>query len=357
MRVGPSAQALASAASWGCKVSSWLGATLLADDIPATGRVSAVAAQQVPEVLRLQVPRFSVENGRTVDWKPTEPDSPLARYGQQLVVTIIADGIETRIGRFQVSDWTEQGDVIVVEAAGLLQFAADDRLVKRLSPRDGGTLKSEFDRILPNYLSAVFDPGLTDRACPKGMEWEEDRLAALYSIADAWPARIRTDAWGQVLVLPPLPDSATPVVTLTDGERGTVISAPQSDTRQGAYNMVVARSSANGVNVSATASVRSGPMSVSGEYRPVPRFFSSPNLLTAAQCQRAADAMLADALRPAAIRRVSMAPDPRIELDDCVELIVDKGLPSQDRKWGFVVGYDLPLTVADGEGQLEVATF
>lgn len=357
MRSGPSAKILASASSWGCRVSSWLGARLLADDIPATGRVASVAAQEVPERVQLRVPRFSVQGERTVDWKPSAPDSPLARYGQQLVVTIVADGQETRIGRYQITDWAEEDDHISVEASGLLQFAADDRLLKRLSPRDGGTLRSEFDRLLPNYLTAVFDVGLLDRPCPKGMEWEEDRLDALYSISDAWPARVRTDPWGQIQVLPPLPDSGTPVVSLTDGEDGTLISAYQSDTRQGAYNMVVARSSADGVNVSATASVRSGPMSVSGEYRPVPRFFSSPVLLTANQCQRAAEAMLASSLRTAAVRRVRMAPDPRIDLDDCVELISDKGLPTQTREWGFVVGYDLPLSVTDGDARLDVAIF
>ena len=34
MRVGPSERVLASAASWGCRVSSWLGSTLLAGDVP-----------------------------------------------------------------------------------------------------------------------------------------------------------------------------------------------------------------------------------------------------------------------------------------------------------------------------------
>lgn len=339
-------------------MSSWLGGTLLEEAIPVVrGRVFAKAGQRVPEGLQFSVPRFTVENGRTVDWKPTTTDSPLARFGQVLDCTLQVADVEARIGRYLITDWREWAGQIEVTATGLLQTAADDRLTAPMAPRDEGTLQSEFLRLLPPYMTAVFDPALVDRAVPKSMEWKEDRIAALYEIAEAWPARIRTNPWGQVVVLPPLPESSAPVVSLSDGEGGTVVSAPPSDTRQGAYNMVVARSSADGVDAQAIASVLSGPMAPTGDYRPVPMFFSSPLLPTEEACLAAAQTMLANAVRPSRTLQVEMAPDPRLDLDDAVEVITDRGTPTEQREWGYVIGYELPLTVGSGSGRVDVAIF
>lgn len=357
MRAGPSSTVLASASSWGCRVASWLGGVVLADDIPATGRATVNTQQQIPEHLELTVPRFSVENNRRVDWLPTDPRSALARFGQQLDVTIVADGMDIRIGRYLITDWSDGGDTVEITAEGVLQSAADDRLTSPTAPRSDGTLKSEFLRLLPPYMTARFDPALVDRACPRAMEWSEDRLEALYEIADAWPARIRVDPWGQVVVLPPLPTSAVPVLSLTDGEGGTVVGAPISDSREGAYNMVVARSSQDGVNAQAIARVLSGPMKPDGDYRPVPKFYSSPLLDNTAQCLAAAQKLLADAVRPSRVLRVEMAPDPRVQEDDPVEIITGKGTPREQRSWGFVIGNELPLTPMDGAQRLDVAIF
>jgi len=59
--------------------------------------------------------------------------------------------------------------------------------------------------------------------------------------------------------------------------------------------------------------------------------------------------MLAGSLWPRRTVPVRLVPDPRIDLDDPVELWRDGA-----RDWGYVVGYDLPLTVADGEMRLDV---
>lgn len=398
MRVGPSASVLASAASWGCRVSSWLGGTLLSGDVPVlSGRVSGTTSQVVPERLELTVPPATVGAGRTVDWLPGDPGAPLARYGQVLDVTVSAGGVDARIGRYLITEWTEQdGGSIRVSASGLLQQAEGDRLVTATGPRDGGTLKSEFLRMLPAYISAQFANGLVDRAVPRTMEWDENRLDNLYKITDSWPARLRTDSWGQVQVLPPLPASASPVLTIRDGGSvitqvrvtsgdvfptddafptddefpgtvrtvdvpegpgGTLISAPTSDTRAGAYNVFVARSSADGVEAQGVARVQSGPMDPSGPYRPVPKFFASPLLLNAAQCVAAATTMRDESVRQSRIRKVTFAPDVRVDLDDAVEIITDYGTPRQRRDWGYVVGYDHPLTTDDGPSRADVAVF
>lgn len=357
MRSGVREGALQSAVSWGAMVSSWLGGTVVADSVPVlSGRVSWSVKNRVTSTLRMKVPRTSVEDGRTRDWRPSNPRDPLARYGQTLDVSLVVDGVLIRLGRFLITDWSDNDDgSIDVTGAGQLRFAADDRLTEATAPRDDGTLKSEFVRLTPGYMSAQFAPSLVDRACPKTMEWDEDRLAALYEIADAWPARLREDSWGGITVLPPLPEVPVPVVTLSDGENGTVVSASTSDTRDGAYNVFVVRSSKDGVDAQAIAEVTDGPMNASGDYRPVPKFFSSPLFENAAQCLASAQTMRAESVRQSRVRQVTMAPDPRLELDDAVRLVVEKDSPTESDEWGYVVGVDLPLTVNDGPGRVDVA--
>lgn len=359
MRNGPSEAALATAAAYRPIVSSWLGGKVLADVVPVTrGKITWTVDQHVQADLRLTVAGVTVENGRWRYWRPSSPADPLARFGQVLDVSVLIAGVLVRLGRFQITDWSDNPDgSIALIGAGMLQAVSDDRLIEATGPRDGGTLRSEFSRLTPGYMSVQFAPSLVDRECPKAMEWPEDRLKALYEIADAWPARLREDSWGGITMLPPLADTPRPVVTLTDGEGGTVVGAPTSDTREGSYNVFVARSSADGVDAQAVVAVADGPMSPTGDYLPVPKFYASPLLLTDEQCRATATEMRNTSVRQSRIRKVEMAPDPRLELDDAVELWVDRGTPLELREWGYVIGVELPLTVADGAMRLDVATF
>lgn len=416
MRIGPSESVLAAAAQWETRVSSWLGSTLLAADVPVLGgRVSEIGSARVPGKVTFRVPASTVENGRTVDWLPRDPGAALARFGQVVDITIAVGGVDVRIGRFLIDGWDEEADgSIQVVALGMLKLAEDDRLLTATGPRDEGTLRSEFLRMLPGYMTAGFDPALVNRAVPRTMEWDENRLDNLYQIADAWPARIRTDAWGQVQVLPPLPEIAEPVLVLRDGDGeverrqiftddtfpgddffpsdpfpapdgfpvddrfpgsgdsfpgdalwaevrrtppGTLLSAPTSDSRAGAYNVFVARSSADGVEAQAVARVQGGPMDPNGPYRPVPKFWASPLLGNEAECLVAAITMRDESVRASRIRKVTFVPDPRIELDDPVGIVTGDGTSREFQEIGYVVAYDLPLTTSDGPGRADVAVF
>lgn len=346
---GPSSSVLASAAAWGSSMSSWLGPTMLMDQIPMlSGRVKSSVSSNVPDTLTCTIPRRIVVAGRTVDLLPQGPDAPLARYGQQLNVTLNAAGTPMRMGRFLIKDWDYDEDTISVTAPGLLQIPSDDRLLEPTGPRTGGTHKSEFVRLLPPGLSAQFSTALVDRPVPVTMQWDEDRLGALYDIADAWPAVLRMDPWGQVLVEPPPSEAGVPLLTLKDGVGGTVVRVPRKDSREGAANIMVVRSSADGVDASGVAVTTSGPMAVQ-TYNRVPQFYSSPLLLTDAQCQAVADAKLPAARRSASILAVEMAPDPRLELDDLIAVERD-GI----NEWGLIVGLDIPLTVTDGAMRVDV---
>lgn len=363
MRPGPPDTVLDGSCIWTSTITSWLGGTLLAAAVPlVSGHITAKAAQDVPEQLSFTVPRYAAPaTGQPVyDWRPGQDTGhPLARYGQELQVTTNVTSVvtgqtwSTRVGRFVITDWTDDdAGQISVSADGLLRRVVDDKLPSPIVPLSTGTLVSEARRLLPLGMGASFDSALVDRACPQSLSWSEDRRAALQSIADAWPALLRTDEWGQIKFKAPLPATPLPVVlALTDGARGTVVQAQRTDTRADSFNRVVARSSAStaSADVQGIAEQLTGPMSTSGPYGAVTKIWSSPLLNSQAAAQAAAQTMLANSLRPTRTIPLVLVPDPRIDLDDPVS-VTRLG----ETMYGWVTGYDLPLTVGDGAMHVDV---
>lgn len=361
MRDGPSSATLSGAAGWSPTASSWLDGTSLATSIPiASGKLTVAVGSQVPESLTFTVPAVD----GTTSWVPTSPTSPLARFGQAIDIGInvthpvTRETTWTRLGRFRVSDWSHDdvAGAVNVSCVGVLARVGEYRFLTPEVPRTGGTLASEFRRLMSPGIPVSIDSTLTDRACPKSFQWSQDRLDALYDIADAWPARLRTDQYGQILLLPPLPDVPTPVVELTDGENGTVVSAPRSDTRDKLSNVVVASSSSTDATaldpISQTARITTGPLAANDDgsgYGFVVEYLSSPLITTNAQAFAAAQTRLAASARPAVVRTVMCVPDPRIELDDAISVTRD-GVT----EWGWVIGYELPLTVDGGLMRIDV---
>lgn len=385
---GAPEEVLAGACTWSPRVTSWLGGRMLAELVPiSSGRITGDVGDDIIETLTLTVPRFAApRRGADVqDWRPQSTDHPLARYGQILDVAIVVSSVitgetwETRRGRFQIKDWADDdAGMITVKAESLLARARDDKMRALTSPI--GTFASEARRLLPAGMGASFDPRLTDRAVPASMSWAKDRLKNLQDIADAWPALLRIDPWGQVEFRSPLPVVPVPVLTLRDGRGGTLISAPRSDTRSGAYNDVIASTSATDkADVQGVASITSGPMSVNGDYGTVTKEWSSPLLENDRQAAAAAATMLANSTRPALAIPTRIAPDSRIQLDDPVQVLrgarghmevvaataerpehrlwVSDAVTESDtvdRRWGWVTAYDMPLTVSDGDMRVDV---
>ena len=351
---------VAGALTWEPVVSSWLGPQWLGDVPVAGGSVTWSTRREVPGSLELEVPR--VTDGPT-DWLPDGPAHPLAHFGQVLVVslrvsTLVSGRSETiPYGRFLIQKWEDAGGSVRVSGVSLSQRIVDDRFVSPTPTRSGGTFASEVRRIVPASLGVAVDPGLEDRLVP-AMSWDEDRMAATLELGKAWPARVREDMSGVVRYLPPL-EATSPVLTLTDGVGGTVVDAYPSGTREGVHNVVVARgqdSDDSGVPaIQAIAEQTTGPYSVH-TYGRVVRFFSSPLIGTTGAAANTATTLLADELRPASTLPVTMAPDPRVELDDLIEIRTDRGTV---RRWGFVSGIQVPLTPdSDMRADVEVvATF
>ncbi|WP_336627375.1 MULTISPECIES: hypothetical protein [unclassified Microbacterium] len=361
MRAGAPAEVLAGACLWRPRVTSWLGGRLLAAQVPILGgKVTAKTTDDVLEQLTLTVARMSAPEagGDVVDWRPTSTDAPLARFGQTLDVSIILTSVitgqvwETRIGRYQIKDWDDDdAGLITVKGESLIARPRDDKLRTLSSP--SGTFMSEVRRLLPPGMGVSFDTRLVDRTVPQSMSWSTDRWKNLTEIAAAWPALIRVDEWGQLVFRAPLPAVPVPVLTLRDGESGTLISAPRADSRADAYNLVIATSSStDAADVQGIAAVTAGPMSINGPYGAVVKEWSSPLLETQSQANASAATMLANSIRPAQSVPVTIAPDPRIQLDDAVAVLRGEDAPM----WGWVTGYEMPLTAKDGAMRIDVGT-
>lgn len=350
---------LAGACKWQARVTSWLGGRLLAAAIPITaGRASAKAGEDVAERLNLTLPRFApmVEGGDDFDWRPVATDHPLAKYGQELDVTLIITSVvtgavyEKRVGRYLLTDWSDDdAGTITVTGAGMKRRVKGAKLLVASSP--SGTFVSEARRMAPPGIGVSFDPALVDRSCPPGMAWSKDRLKNLQEIARAWPALLRTDEWGQLRFKAPLPPVPVPEFTISDGTFGTLISAPRADTREQSFNtVVVTATGGDGEDQQGVAQILSGPMSANGPYGVESKEWSSDLLETEAQANEAAQADLANSMRPAVVIPVRCVPDPRLTLDTPVAV---KRAGESD-VWGWVTAYDLPLTVGDGDMRIDV---
>ena len=346
--------ALAGALTWESTVSSWYGGRWLADVPVESGQVTWSTRSEVPGVLNLTVPRLAA--GR--DWSPGRDEAhPLARMGQELVVTLTVGSPVSgrswarRLGRFIIISTETVGGQVRVVARSLTQRMEDDRLTSPMPIRAAATLASEARRIVPPRLGLV-TTGLTYRAAPQ-ITWGESRIEALQEIAKAWPARLRETSEGQIALLPPLPTGPVPVVTLRDGEGGTVVGAPRTSTREGVYNRLVVRGTDSDDSGRPTVQVihdhTVGALATHGEYGTVTRFFSSPLITTYAAADATAQTMLADSLRPSTTLPVTLAPDPRLELDDPVRVITEDGDDT-----GFISGLTIPLTINDGDMRLDV---
>lgn len=327
------------------RVESWLGDQLLSDDVPVdSGTETGDRSMAVPERVTLKVPR----EADGIDWSSSADDAPLAANGQRLRIMLGLD-----IGGGQV-EWVQRGefvifssdaddDTVTVECYGLLWLVAEARLVSPYQP--SGTLVSTLRGLIEPALTVVVDAGLTDRAVPSGINYDEDRLGAVNELLDAWPAVAQVQPEGYLLVEPDTTPTVADLALVSTGNQAVVITRTGSSTREGFFNVVVARgTAADGGQVQGVAyDSSSGPRRYGGEMNalPVPTYFTSPLLLTTTQCNAAA----ATALR----RKQRQAQQPFTVVIPPRPDIVNGDAVSIDGVLCTVEGYSLPY-VPDSQG-------
>lgn len=334
------------------RAKSLLGDTVLAEDLPiAAGNLEIDRTVRVPERLTLTLPRIVDET----TWDPGgDPTHPLAPFGQTLVVDVglqlSGDGEIEWVQRGEFLIWTTSvdGDTVTVEAVGLLAFIEEARFATPYQA--AGTFKTTIRSLVEPALTVRFDGTLVNRSVPTAsLTVDDDRLAALHEVLDAWPADAYVDSTG-VLRVVPATDPGTPVLTLSDGVGGTVVSWAGSASRDGAATLVVARGQdSNGAQVQGVAydTDTASPLRYPGPFNalPVPFFFDSPLLATVGQCQSAATSRLRT-LRRSSSRMLSAStvPHPGLETGDLVTI---DGV--DDVATAVVERLSLPLTAEGGQ--------
>lgn len=307
------------------RASAWLGGAMLAGDVPVIGAAEeGDRSLSVPERVRLTVPL----RAGGVGWSPDSDDHPLAANGQTLKISlgvgIGLDGVEWfQRGEFLIMSSVAGDEAVEVVCVGLLALIDEAKFVSPFQP--SGTITNTVRKLLEPALTVNLDAAPADRSVPvASVNWDSDRIGALYELLDAWPADLRMHPQGYATIVP----ATTPTVAvraLTDQAGGTVVSASGSSTRDGGFNMVLATGyAADGGEVRGLAYVTEGPWAYGGDASPlpVPFGYSSPLLTTVAQCQAAARTVLARKMREAVLREftVTCPPDPTLQLGDAVSL-------------------------------------
>lgn len=302
----------------------------VADEIPITeGSLEIDGTAAVPGQLTATLPRYlhNPNDGTVRDLLPTTDNAPLGCSGTQIAVmySVQLPGQTERetvdLGWFRNSSWDEGDGTITITATSLEAIIEEARLITPVTIAKGTAFATAAAKLLADLLplKVTANAAKTTTMDP----FEEDRLEALNALITAWPARMRVNSAGTLEIIPPVNDATDPIaLTLVDGEDGTVIQSPTSGTRDGVYNAVRASGEAEGdvAPVSAVAYLSSGPRRWNGPYGNIPYFYSSPLLTTKAQAVAAAKTRLAALQVIAQPLEVEIAPDPRLEPGDVVQI-------------------------------------
>ncbi|MFJ9213004.1 DUF5047 domain-containing protein [Streptomyces sp. NPDC102264] len=333
------------------------GGVLVAADLPiADGSVTLDRGSKVRRSLSL-----TVSDVKFIPWNATDP---LAVYGQQLVVSsgIVMGNSPPEmvpLGTFRIDEPTADVHFGPVTLTGKSSEAIiqDDRFIVPTTTRGYGTCIDAITYLIRQSLpSAVIvnqTAGTRNPSCAVATwDAQSDRWDAVTQIATAMNAEIYVDALDRFVIADiPSVSSAAVAWDIADGEGGTLMSAARSMSRTSVYNAVVAsgENTASGTAPVSAVSYDNAPTSPTrwgGPFGKVPRFYSSPFLVTSGDCQAVADSMLFDATAPNIQTAITAAPNPAAEAGDCVRVLYG------ERKEMFILqSIGIPLT-AEGTSSM-----
>lgn len=330
---------------WSVRVDSWLGSRELAVGVPLLdGSLTWAAGSDTLEESDITVPPATDEQ----DWWPRQDaDHPLARYGQRLQYTLLAETgrgpVEIALARHQVHDWNRSANgAIAVQCESTMAAIAADELTGPSATVVGTPLTAAAMLLLPSGEDVVFSLQLVNRSAA-ARAWGESRVEGLREIAASWPALLRLDPWGRVSFGAPLPEVPRPVLSFTDGQAGVLVSVEGiQDTRDGVFNTVVAEGeNSDGLRFRRVQEVLDGPLAPA-RYGRVVRRITSDLIDSDAAAMDAARAGLAESVALASTWRISCPPDWRVEVDDPVAVTY-----AGETVWGWVTGVVAPVVAGD----------
>lgn len=224
---------------------------------------------------------------------------------------------------------------IPVDQTAAIEVHVSDRSAKVAEARfdaptqtiAGATTVSEITRLITGALPAVsvVDLAGSTKVAPQ-LDMERERWAdGIEKLADSISAEVFADATGN-FVIRPEPDINDPVTwVVTDGDGGILVSESDQYSRDLVYNRVVA----NGQRVDGTPPVYAvssdtnpdSPTYISGPFGVKTRFYASSLLTTVAQCQSAADSLLARVIGRHLNVTFEAIVNPALDAGDVIQLV------------------------------------
>jgi len=352
------------------RLQSWLADECIAEDIPALDVVEEQdITLRVPERLTFQVP-IEVDG---VSWVPVAFDAPLGCYGQRIVAQV---GVQLGLGAiewvtrgvFLLYSAESNGATINVECLGIMSLLDEAELATEFQPTAGQTLGGTLRQLIEPGITVDLASAPTDRLVPtSAVTWSDNRLECVYTILDAWPARVVTTNEGHLEILDVLAEPTTADVVFAfsdDDNTGTVVEATANITREGAYNIVIAQGQYDddaGANAGLPIihswydSDAASPYSLYGNFSPyfVPFKFDSPLLNQHVPVLLAAEAKMTE-LRRKASRTVKITCVPHIGLQLGDVVSVTSSRLSLTAELGNVDAFTFPHTAEGGAMEVTV---
>jgi hypothetical protein len=223
----------------------------------------------------------------------------------------------------------------------------DARFTSPGQPPSGATVLGEILRLTQGLVEVrqPFDVNIVDEAASSRLIYEEDRMAAIASLASAIDCVAYIDGDGLLrLQRKTILETAVPL----DRTYLQVVSFGTEVTRDGVYNAVVARGEQTGDSLPVQAIFYDmdpeSPTRWSGPFKQVPLFYASPMLTTASGAKKAAETRLRGIQRERERTfSLTVLPDPTYEVDDVIKV----KLPGYKEFKAQIAEINLPLAPQD----------
>lgn len=294
------------------------------------GTVAHVMSEDVPERLDARI----VDPGRVVaaDGQDAQVWTRVTYAGREWTFPV---------GRFRLMEVEHSDGITEVLGHGLRRKIAQHMARDPYGVGNGATVASALASIAAaDDVEVIVGSGLRTAAVPRGFSVGRDRFEAFTALVGAWPAVVRTDGYGRLGMIPPVPVEVTsrPVIRWHDGDGGTVQSAPITTTSSEIFNhfIVPVEGRRAGEYV-----IRHGRLAVDS-YGWVSTEITS-DADTSSQADLIARAEAGKYASLARTRRVAGQVDWSAEIWDPVEVTAD-GVTT----WGVLLGYERPLTPDSG---------
>lgn len=267
-----------------------------------SGDVTSSAGSEVRSTLTISTP---------TKW-PTAVDDLMAPYGNEIFVERgISYGNGQKewvgLGYYRINN-PQQDDV----PDGLISLTCTDRWQGVIdgsfpTPRQfpASTVRNDLivrllTEVYPSALVEWDDPVVAAGTIGKPLSVDTDRAGTITEMMTSLGKVGYFDYRGVFVIKTPADVTGTAVWTVDAGRNGVLTAISRSISREGVFNIVVAESS----SVDSSLPVRyvaadygpNSPTNVTGRFGPVPTKFSSPMLLTTAQCRTAAETLLKKSL-------------------------------------------------------------